>query len=365
MDWQIGNLVSCLLPLTSLLCFSGSFGREGREAMFYQKLEKKQVLCELCPRFCVIEPNKRGFCRNRENRDGKLYSLVHSFPCSVNREPIEKAPFFHFLPGELRLTLATVSCNQRCKYCQNWEISQRSLEEVPSFYLPPKEVVKKAKEWGVKIICFTYTEPIVFYEYMYDIASEAKREGLKSVVVTGGYINPTPLKNLCEVVDAIKVDLKGFNEDFYQNTCFSTLQPVLEALKLIKEKRVWLEIVNLVVPSLNDDPEEIKRMCIWIKENLGEDVPLHFTRFFPNYKLKQLPPTPILTLEKAYRIAKECGLKYVYLGNCPGHKWENTYCPKCGTLLIQRAGITMTKNHLKENRCPKCGEMISGIFAKR
>ncbi|MEO0116567.1 MAG: AmmeMemoRadiSam system radical SAM enzyme, partial [candidate division WOR-3 bacterium] len=353
-------ILGVFILLFSLLGFGR---REGeREAMFYKKLEGNKVVCELCPRYCLIEPNKRGFCRNRENRNGRLYSIVYAYPCSVNREPIEKAPFFHFLPGELRLTLATVSCNQRCKYCQNWEISQRSLEEVPSFYLPPEEVVKTAKKWGVKIICFTYTEPIVFYEYMYDIAKLARKEGIKSVLVTGGYINEIPLRELCKVVDGIKVDLKGFNEDFYEKTCSSTLQPVLDALKIIREEGVWLEIVNLVVPSLNDDLKEIKKMCQWIRENLGEDVPLHFTRFFPNYKLQQLPPTPIKTLEAAHQVARECGLKYVYLGNCPGHKFENTYCPKCGTLLIKRVGITMTENHLKDGKCPKCGEKIPGIF---
>ncbi len=353
------------LLLFSLLTFSkeNPLKKENkREAMFYKKLEGNKVACQLCPRYCIIEPNKRGFCRNRENQNGILYSIVHSYPCSMNREPIEKAPFFHFLPGELRLTIATVSCNQRCKYCQNWEISQRSLEEVPNFYAPPEEVVKTAKKWGVKIICFTYTEPIVFYEYMYDIAKRAKKEGIKSVVVTAGYINEIPLRELCKVVDAIKVDLKGFNQEFYENTCSSTLQPVLDALKIIKEEGVWLEIVNLVVPSLNDDPREIEKMCRWIKKNLGEDCPLHFTRFYPNYRLTQLSPTPVSTLEKAAKIAKGCGLKYVYLGNVPGHPWENTYCPRCSRLLIKRVGIAMTENYLKNGRCPFCGEKISGIF---
>jgi pyruvate formate lyase activating enzyme len=333
-----------------------------KEAMFYKKLNNKKVVCQLCPRNCIIDVNKRGFCRNRENRDGKLYSIVYGKPCSIGEEPIEKAPFFHFFPGSLRLTLATVSCNQRCKYCQNWQISQAKLEDVPYYEFSPEEIVKMAKKRNLKIICFTYTEPIVFYEYMYDIAKLAKKEGIKSCVVTGGYINPEPLESLCKVVDAIKVDLKGFNEDFYEKVCGSSLEPVLNALKIIKKNGVWLEIVNLVVPTLNDKEEEIRKMCQWIKENLGDEVPLHFTRFFPNYQLTSLPPTPISTLEKAYKIAKKVGLKYVYIGNVPGHPYENTYCPYCQKLLIKRMGFSVLENNIVDGSCKFCKRKIAGVF---
>ncbi|MCS7258459.1 MAG: AmmeMemoRadiSam system radical SAM enzyme [candidate division WOR-3 bacterium] len=333
-----------------------------REAMFYRKLDNKKVVCELCPRSCVISSGKRGFCRNRENVDGKLYSVVYNRPVSIGIEPIEKAPFYHFMPGAMRLTLATVGCNQHCKYCQNWEISQRSVEEVENYYLSPEDIIKLAQEKKVKIICFTYTEPIVFYEYMYDIAKLARKEGLKSVVVTGGYINPKPLHELTKVVDAIKIDLKGFNEKFYNEVCNSELAPVLEAIKIVKQSNVHLEIVNLVVPTLNDDTNEIKAMCLWIKENIGSEVPIHFSRFFPQYKLQKLPPTPITTLERSAQIAKQVGLKYVYLGNVFGHELENTYCPQCHKLLIKRQGYSILENNILKGQCKFCGEKIYGVF---
>lgn len=335
---------------------------EKHEAMFYKKLDNKRVMCELCPRYCVIAPTKRGFCRNRENQNGKLYSIVYNQPCCINIEPIEKAPFYHFLPGTMRLTLATASCNQRCKYCQNWEISQKSVEELQNYYLTPTDIVKQAQREKLKIICFTYTEPIVFYEYMYDIAKLARKAGIKTAVVTGGYVNPEPLKELCKVVDAIKIDLKGFDENFYEDVCSSTLPPVLEACKVVKNSGVHLEIVNLVVPTLNDDTTKIRSMCRWIKDSLGADVPLHFSRFFPQYKLQNLPPTPITTLEQAVKIAKQTGLKYVYIGNVPGHNLENTHCPNCHKLLVQRQGYTINKNNIVNSKCKFCGAKIYGVF---
>ncbi|MEO0072769.1 MAG: AmmeMemoRadiSam system radical SAM enzyme [candidate division WOR-3 bacterium] len=333
-----------------------------REAMFYRKLDNKKVVCELCPRYCIIPDGKRGFCRNRENIGGTLYSVVYNRPVSIGLEPIEKAPFYHFLPGAMRLTLATVSCNQRCKYCQNWEISQRSVEEVENYYATPEDIIKLAKEKKTNVICFTYTEPIVFYEYMYDIAKRARQEGLKSVVVTGGYINPQPMEELTKVVDAIKIDLKGFNEQFYHEVCGSELAPVLEAIKIVKNSGVHLEIVNLVVPGLNDDTNEIRKMCLWLRENIGSDIPIHFSRFFPQYKLQRLPPTPITTLERCAQIAKQVGLKYVYLGNVFGHDLENTYCPQCHRLLIKRQGYSVLENNINKGRCKLCGEKIYGVF---
>ncbi|MCX7785000.1 MAG: AmmeMemoRadiSam system radical SAM enzyme [candidate division WOR-3 bacterium] len=335
---------------------------KGKEAMFYKKLDNQRVLCELCPRYCVILPTKRGFCRNRENRNGTLYSIVYNRPCSIGIEPIEKAPFYHFLPGEMRLTLATVSCNQRCKYCQNWQLSQVSVEDIENYYMTPEDVVRTAQEKNLKIICFTYTEPIVFYEYMYDIAKLARKAGIKTVVVTAGYINPEPLKELCKVVDAIKIDLKGFTEKFYEEVCQTTLQPVLEACKTIKQEGIHLEIVNLVVPTLNDDTNKIKEMCLWIKENLGTEIPIHFTRFFPQYKLQNLPPTPISSLERAVKIAQSTGLKYVYIGNVPGHKYDNTYCPTCAKLLLKRQGYSIVENNIINNKCKFCGTKIYGLF---
>jgi pyruvate formate lyase activating enzyme len=336
-----------------------------KEAMFYSKINKNRVICELCPRSCVIEPGKRGYCRNRENQNGTLYSIIYNQPCSMGVEPIEKAPFYHFLPGEMRLTLATASCNQRCKYCQNWEISQKSVEELDNYYRTPEDIIKIAQQESLKIICFTYTEPMVFYEYMYDIAELAKNAGIKTAVVSGGYVNTAPLESLCKVVDAIKIDLKGFDQSFYQDVCGSELTPVLEACKTVRKSGVHLELVNLVVPTLNDDTTKIKAMCLWVKDNLGTDVPIRFTRFFPQYKLQNLPPTPVTTLEQAVGIAKQTGLKYVYIGNVPGHEFDNTYCPNCGKLLLKRQGYSLLENNLSSDRCKFCGTEIYGVFVNK
>ncbi len=334
----------------------------GKEARYYQQLENKRVQCQLCPRRCVIAPGKRGFCRVRENRDGKLYSLVYGKPCAINREPIEKAPFYHFLPGRMRLTLATVGCNQRCKYCQNWEISQKAPEEVPSEEVSPEEVVALAERLNLPIICFTYTEPVVFFEYMTDIARLARKKGIKTAVVSGGYINPEPLRELCGVVDAIKIDLKGFTPEFYQHVCGSTLEPVLTACEIVANSSCHLELVNLVVPGFNDDTLTIRKMGEWIKEKLGDTIPVHFTRFHPDYQLQNSPPTPISTLELAVAIARKAGLKFVYIGNVPGHKDESTYCPSCGKILIRRQGFSLLEHNIVNGRCKFCKAKIPGVW---
>jgi len=333
-----------------------------KEAMFYEKLSGNRVQCQICPRRCVIPEGERGFCRNRENRGGTLYSLVYGKPCTVNMTVPEKGPLYHFIPGHKRLALATVSCNLRCKYCQNWQISQMSVEEVSHYDLSPEEAVDLALREGAKSVSFTYTEPTAFYEYMYDIAKLAKERGLRTSIISNGFINPDPLRELLEVLDAVKIDLKGFSEEFYAEVSSACLEPVLTSLKTVKEAGVHLEIVNLVVPTLNDDPETIRAMCQWIVENLGEDVPLHFNRFFPNYRLTNLPPTPIVTLEMARQIALDVGLKYVYIGNVPGHEADNTYCPKCGKRLIRRAYLAILENNVVGGRCKFCGERIPGIW---
>ncbi len=333
-----------------------------REAMFYEKMDDNKVWCRLCPRKCIIPEGKRGFCRVRENRGGKLYSLVYGKPCSISVEPIEKAPFYHFKPGHRRLCIATVSCNLRCKYCQNSHISQVGPGEVDTYNLSPFDVVKIAQKEKVESICFTFNEPVVFYEYVYDIAKLAKQKGIKSSIVSAGYINEKPLRKLVKVLDAIKIDLKAYNEDFYRRICSAELGPVLKTLKILKEEGKHFEIVNLIVPTLNDDPEEIKKMCLWIKENLGDSVPLHFLRFHPSYRLTNLPSTNISKLETAIRIAKQAGLKYVYIGNVPGHRYNSTYCPNCGKMLIQRAGLKITENNIENGKCKHCGAEIAGVW---
>lgn len=292
-------------------------------------------------------------------------------------DPIEKKPFFHFLPQSKAFSIATAGCNLRCKFCQNWNIAQRPPEETQNYCLPPKDVVKLAKERNCDSIAYTYSEPVVFFEYMLETAKLAKEAGIKNVMHSAGYINEEPLRELCKYIDAANIDLKGFTEEYYQEVIGAGigahLKPVLEALKIIKEEGIHLEITNLIVPTKNDNPKDIRKMCKWIRENLGPEVPLHFSRFWPQYQLRNLPPTPVKTLEMARRIAKEEGLKYVYIGNVPGHEGENTYCPRCNRLLIQRVGFHVLKNNISytftggqaAGRCKFCGEKISGVWMKR
>jgi pyruvate formate lyase activating enzyme len=330
-----------------------------KEALFYEK--KDSILqCHICPHNCIIAEKQRGFCGVRENQNGKLYSIAYGRPVSVCIDPIEKKPLFHFLPGSKVYSFGTVGCNLRCKHCQNWQISQE--KEIIGEKLTPEEIVENALKENCEGIAYTYTEPTVFYEYVYDTARLARKKDLKNIIVTNGYINQEPLKKLYRYIDAANVDLKGFTEKFYREITSSNLAPVLETIKTIsKMKTCYLEITNLIIPTLNDDMKTIKEMCVWIKENVGENVPLHFSRFFPFYKLEHLPPTPAETLEKARKIALETGLKFVYVGNILLKDSENTYCPKCKELLIERIGFKITKNNIKEGKC-SCGENIPGVW---
>ncbi len=320
------------------------------------------VKCQLCPRGCVISEGHRGECRVRENRDGKLYTLVYGNPCAVHVDPIEKKPFNHFLPTTLAFSLATAGCNFHCLYCQNWQISQVPPEETENVDLPPEKVVEYALQTSSHSIAYTYSEPTVFYEYMLDSARLAQRAGVRNVVITAGYINPVPLRELCRAVDAIRIDFKGFNEAFYEEVCSGTLSPVLESIKTVHEEGVHLELPILVVPTLNDDEDEIREMCRWIVDNVGPDVPVHFNRFTPMYKLQNLPSTPVETLERAREIGMEEGVNYVYIGNVPGHAANNTYCAHCGELIIGRTGFYVTEYHLVGGKCAYCGNPIPGVW---
>jgi pyruvate formate lyase activating enzyme len=277
-------------------------------------------------------------------------------------DPIEKKPFFHVLPSTTSFSLATVGCNFQCKFCQNWEISQASPEDVYSYDVPPEMIVKNAKDVGAHSVAYTYVEPTIFYEYMVDICQLAKKAGLLNVCHSNGFINPEPLKNLCKVMDAANIDLKGFTEAFYSDVCSGEIAPVLETLKTLKKEKVHLEITNLVIPTQNDDLSRLKEMCLWIEKELGADTPVHFSRFYPLYKLRSLPPTPVSTLEKARSTALSSGLEYVYIGNIPGHEGEHTFCPKCKKVLIQRIGYMVGENHLKGGKCQYCGKPIPGIW---
>jgi pyruvate formate lyase activating enzyme len=334
-----------------------------REAKHYKKLDYQRVQCQICPRECRVDDVERGYCATRENKDGKYYTLVYGKPCALNVDPIEKKPLFHFLPGTMAFSLSTAGCCMECKFCQNWDISQVRPEQVQSIDLPPAQVVAQARQQGAKSIAFTYGEPVVFYEYVYDTAAIARQQGVHPVAITSAYILEKPLRELCQRVSAVKVDLKSFSEDYYRNTCSAHLKPVLDALIVLKSEKVWLEIVYLVVPTLNDGVDEIKRMAAWVKKNLGPDVPVHFTRFHPMYKLKNLPPTPVPTLERCRRTALEQGLHYVYVGNVPGNPGENTYCAHCGKALILRRGYYIAENRITAGKCKFCQQEVPGVWA--
>ena len=343
-----------------------AFGQEANlshiEARYYKKLPDREIECGLCPRKCRLGDKERGYCGVRENDGGTYYTLVYGKVCALNVDPIEKKPFFHVLPKTNALSLAAAGCNVNCKFCQNWEISQSRPEQVRAIDFPPDRVAEAAGRYGCPTIAYTYSEPTVYYEFMFDTAVEARKRGIRSVVVSGGHINPEPLEALTKTVDAIKIDLKAFTPEFYKTYVRGELRPVLESLALIHKSGTWLEVVYLVIPTLNDSIGDIRRMARWMAETLGTDVPLHFTRFSPMYLLKNLPPTPVSSLEAARNAAREEGLRFVYIGNVPGHEGENTVCPKCRTLLIQRFGFQIQKNILKGGACPNCRTAIPGLW---
>jgi len=331
---------------------------------FFRPLEGKDVECILCPRHCEISPGERGHCEVRENRDGTLYTLAYANPCAVHIDPIEKKPFVQVLPGTRCFSIATAGCNLDCCFCQNWQISQTSPDKTYNYHLPPQEVAELAAAYDCPTIASTYTEPTVFFEYTLAAAKAAKKRGIIYTYHSNGFIEPEPLRELGQYLGAACVDLKGFSEEFYEKMSNASLAPVLRTLKAIHGMGIHLEIVNLVIPTKNDDMGMIREMCLWIKRELSPSVPLHFSRFFPMYRLTKLPPTPVSTLERAREVALEVGLEYVYIGNVPGHEAENTYCPRCKKLLIRRRGFFVLANHLKGGKCPHCGKEIAGIWER-
>jgi pyruvate formate lyase activating enzyme len=320
------------------------------------------VQCELCPKMCIIEPGQGGDCRVRINIDDVLTTVVYGFPCSMHADPVEKKPLFHFLPGTKILSLATAGCNLHCLNCQNWEISQANPEDTPAAPYPPKRLVEMAENNGFPSIAYTYTDPVVYYEYTYDSAKLAKQNNIRNVLVTAGYINPEPWRELLKYIDAANIDLKAITEEFYRNVCSGTLKPVLDALVLAKASGTMVEVTNLLIPTLNDQPKQIRRLVRWIRANLGAETPMHFSRFFPRYKMQHLPPTSTKTLDTARQIAMEEGLHYVYIGNILSAEGQNTYCPSCKKLLIERSGYTILQNRLSLGRCPDCSQKIYGVW---
>jgi len=321
-----------------------------------------KVQCELCPKLCLIEPGQSGECRVRINIDGVLRTVVYGYPCSMHIDPVEKKPLFHFLPGTGILSIATVGCNLHCKNCQNWEISQANPEDVPAVFCPPERLVALTKRNNCPSLAYTYTDPIIYYEYTYDAAKLAKEANIRNVLVTAGYINEGPWKKLLEYVDAANIDLKGISDDFYRQVCSGTLKPVQNALIVAKASGILVEVTNLIIPTLNDKPEQIRQLTRWVKVNLGGETPLHFSRFSPRYKMRHLPPTSLKTLDMAREIAMEEGLNYVYIGNISSKEGQNTYCPACKSLLIERSGFTILQNRLKDGYCPDCGREIYGVW---
>lgn len=317
----------------------------------------------------MIDVGQSGECRVRINIDGILRTVVYGFPCSINVDPIEKKPLAHFLPGTGILSIATVGCNLHCKNCQNWEISQANPEEMSAVFYSrqklswsPQDLVDVTRKANCPSLAYTYTDPIVYYEYTYDTAKLAREAGLRNVLVTAGYINSEPWERLLNFVDAANIDLKAMTDEFYREVCSATLKPVLNALVIAKAKGVWVEVTNLLIPTLNDKPEQIRRLVHWVGANLGAETPVHFSRFFPRHKMLNLPPTSLKTLDLARQIAMEEGLKYVYIGNIASKEGQNTYCPNCKSLILERSGYTILQNNLEDGACPKCESQIHGVW---
>lgn len=332
-----------------------------REAYHY-KVTARGVECTNCPNQCTLKRMETSKCRNRINVKDKLYSIAYGNPCAVHIDPIEKKPFFHFLPASTAFSIATAGCNFACLNCQNWEISQKSPRETQNADLMPASVVEACRNNNCESIAYTYGEPTVFYEYVYDTARIARANGIKNVYKSNGYINETPLRMLCKYLDAANIDLKGFTENTYLKLNSGKLAPVLRSLQVLKEEGVWLEITNLVIPSWTDDMKIIHDMCKWLVANKMDECPLHFSRFSPLHKLTQLPSTPLLTLKKARDTALNAGMKYVYVGNVPGSNLENTICPNCHKTVVERKGFRVVQNKIINNNCGFCGERIAGVW---
>jgi pyruvate formate lyase activating enzyme len=333
-----------------------------KESPFYTPLGDGTIMCLLCPRGCIVAEGRRGYCEVRENRKGKYYSLVWGNPCAIHVDPIEKKPFFHVLPGTTSYSIATAGCNLTCKFCQNYDISQARPENTENYRLWPAALVREAKSLRSASVAYTYVEPTIFFEYMLDCAKAVKEAGLLNVMHSNGYINPGPRARLAKYMAAANIDLKGFTEDYYSTMTEGRLAPVLDSIKGYKKAGVHVEITTLIVPTGNDDIRTITKMCEWIRDEVGKETPIHFSRFTPMYKLTNLPSTPVESLEAAHAAAKGIGLEYVYIGNVPGHRYESTYCPKCGEMLIFRLGYFVGEVKIKKDKCAFCGYPIAGIW---
>jgi len=328
----------------------------------YYKKDEAGVKCLLCPHACMIKQGESGKCRARKNIDGELYSLAYGNPCAVHIDPIEKKPLNHFLPATNSLSIATAGCNLSCLNCQNWQISQSSPDDFTDTRMMPDEIVHLADQRACASIAYTYTDPTIYYEYMADTAKLARIKGIRNVMVSAGYILKAPLQELCHFIDAANIDLKSFSNELYQSLNGASLKPVLQTLKALNDSDVWLEITNLIIPGYTDDKTMIQQMCQWLVDNGFENVPLHFSRFSPTYRLLDAKTTPVSTLDQVYELAKKAGLNYVYIGNVPGHAAQHTYCHQCASKLIDRAGYYMSEIHIAEGKCEYCNTVIPGVW---
>jgi len=355
----VGGLLGSAAPAEATI---GNVSRH--PARFWERTSRNSVVCRLCPHYCVLAPNEHGECKARMNYGGQLISLVYGKPTAIHGDPIEKAPFFHFLPSTQTLAVGTAGCNQHCKFCQNWEFTQQFPEKTDNKDLSPRSMVSQVQANGVPNIIFTLNDPVQCIEYVLDTAALARPQGIKMLCHTGGYICTEPLAELCQAMDAIAIDLKGFTDEYYQSVTGATLEPVLNTIKQVHASGTWLELTHLVIPGYNDNMSTFRSMCQWILDNLGGDVPLFISRFFPKYQLRRVQATSPDTLRNMRRQAYDLGLRYVYLGNMPGDPAESTYCPCCGMKVIKRNGPTATNTGLdaRTGKCVKCGYKIPGIW---
>ena len=336
--------------------------RHLKEALFFDRLEQNRIRCNLCAHHCVIPDGRLGVCRVRKNVAGILYTLGYGRTISQNVDPVEKKPLYHFYPGSMTYSIATPGCNFRCEWCQNWQISQmpRERELILGYKATPEEIVGSALESGSRSISYTYTEPTVFFEYACDVARLAHQSGLANIFVTNGYMTREMLEMFHPYLDAANVDLKAFREKTYHRYVGAELQPILDNMKLMKKLGIWLEVTTLVIPGINDDPFELRDAAQFVAQELGAETPWHISRFFPAYRMTNIPPTPLTTLQQAQHIGHEEGLQYVYIGNIPG-EGNDTFCPSCGRALIRRHNFGVIFNRMETDQCPACGEPIAGI----
>jgi pyruvate formate lyase activating enzyme len=334
-----------------------------KEAFLYQKLDKNKIRCNLCAHRCVINPGKVGICKVRENINGVLYTKVYERTIAQHIDPVEKKPLYHFYPGSKAYSIATPGCNFHCRFCQNWDISQITSSEIMELgqNATPEQIVRNAQQSGCRSIAYTYTEPTIFFEYSYDTALIAHECGLSDIYVTNGYMTYEMLDMIKPYLDAVNIDLKSFRDETYRRIIGAHLQPVLDNLKRIKQLGIWIEVTSLIIPEINDDPKEIGDMANFIATELGVNVPWHVSRFFPAYKMKKIPMTPLKTMQMAKKIGLEAGLNHVYIGNMNNLEDMHTTCPQCGYLLISRTNFGVTENYTIKGQCPNCGMTIAGV----